>query len=246
MANSYFQFKQFTVHQDQCAMKVTTDGCLFGAWIAERINSEKFITDSCLDIGTGTGLLSLMLVQKNPAIKIDAIEIDANAIEQAKANIAASPWSNNIQVLPADAREFVSSHQYDIIISNPPFYENELKGADSKKNLAHHDGSLRLPEVLAIIRKNLSPHGCFFLLLPFKRTKEVKELLLLHNFIIEEIVFAKQSERHDYFRILIRGKLNNGNTTSSETVINEITVSMNQRQYTPAFVLLLKDYYLHL
>lgn len=246
MANSHFQFKQFTIHQDQCAMKVTTDGCLFGAWIAERINSEKIIAKSCLDIGTGTGLLSLMLSQKNPAVKIDAIEIDTNAVEQAKANIAASPWSNNIQVLQADAREFGFSHQYNIIISNPPFYENELKGADTKKNTAHHDGGLRLPEVLAIIRKNLSPDGCFFLLLPFKRNKEIKELLSPHDFIIEEIVFAKQSESHDYFRMLVRGKLNKGYTTSFETVINEITVSLSQRQYTPAFISLLKDYYLHL
>ncbi len=129
MANSYFQFKQFTVHQDRCAMKVTTDSCLFGSWIADKIEKEDSAISNCLDIGTGTGLLSLMVAQKNAGIKIEAIEIDNDASSQAKENIASSPFSENINVIHADVKEYVLENKYDIIISNPPFYEKELKGA---------------------------------------------------------------------------------------------------------------------
>ena len=115
-------------------MKVTTDGCLFGAWIAENMKKESLLYNHCLDIGTGTGLLTLMLAQENE-IAIDAIEIDKDAFEQAVENVTASPWSGRIQVVHADVREFESENQYDVIISNPPFYERELKSDDAKKIL---------------------------------------------------------------------------------------------------------------
>ena len=136
-------------------MKVTTDGCLFGAWVANAINNSELIINNCLDIGTGTGLLSLMLAQKNPQIKIDAVEVDKDAFEQAKKNIAESPWANRIKVYHADIKVFGSAKKYDVIISNPPFYENELKGNDEKKNIAHHNDGLLLPELLKIIKRIL-------------------------------------------------------------------------------------------
>ena len=127
MSNSYFQFKQFIIHQDRCAMKVTTDACLFGAWVAEEDKSEKIITKNVLDIGTGTGLLSLMYAQKNSLANIDAIEIDEDAYIQAKENVAASPFAERINIIHDDIKRFTFSKKYDCIISNPPFYEKEIR-----------------------------------------------------------------------------------------------------------------------
>lgn len=231
-------------------MKVTTDGCLFGAWAAERVRgqepgvrSQTFETGSVLDIGTGSGLLSLMIAQKNE-FAIDAIEIDQDAFEQASENIIASPWANRIKIFHADAREFEFSNKYDVIISNPPFYEKELKGENSKKNIAHHNEGMLLPELLAIIKKNLKPDGSFYLLLPYKRNEEIRKLFTENNLPVEQLIFVRQTVNHDYFRIMLFGKLKTDKQT--ETKIDEISIKDDHDQYTPAFAALLEDYYLHL
>jgi tRNA1Val (adenine37-N6)-methyltransferase len=243
MSNSYFQFKQFTIHQDHCAMKVTTDGCLFGAWTAERIKNGELLINNCLDIGTGTGLLTLMLAQKS-SFPIDAIEMDKDAFEQASENIAASPWTDRIKIFYGDAREFEFLTQYDVIISNPPFYEKELQSDNTKRNLAHHNEGLLFPELLSIIKRILKPGGIFFLLLPYKRNKEIKKLITEQDFFIEQMTFVKQSANHDYFRFMLAGKLKADKAV--ETVIDEIFIKDEKDQYTTDFINLLKDYYLHL
>src|SRR5258707_322585 len=106
MSNSYFQFKKFIIHQDKCAMKVTTDACLFGAWVATKIKKEKAGSKNLLDIGTGTGLLSLMIAQEDIQLSVDAIEIDTDAYVQAKENISASGWQSRIIIFNSDARDF--------------------------------------------------------------------------------------------------------------------------------------------
>ncbi len=243
MANSHFQFKQFTVHQDKCAMKVTTDGCLFGAWAANRARSLESGVDNCLDIGTGTGLLPLMLAQQNN-FHIDALEIDEKAALQAKENVVASPWKERINIYHVDANEFSNITLYSLIISNPPFYENELKGVNATKNMAHHDGGLLLPQLLTIIKKNLAADGVFFLLLPFKRHDEIRKLFTKHELAIQQITFVKQTAIHGYFRMMLMGSLKKDALT--ETIIDEISIKDEDDKYTPAFADLLKDYYLYL
>ena len=243
MSNSYFQFKQFTIHQDKCAMKVTTDACLFGAWVVNEVKSEKSKVKNVLDIGTGTGLLSLMLAQKNSEIKIDAIEIDKEAAEQAKINIESSPWKEQINILQGDAKVFSFEKEFDLIISNPPFYENEIRSATDSKNIAHHSENLTLKELLAVIKDNLGKTGSFFLLLPYKRNEEIKKLLKDHQLNISKILFVRQSVNHDYFRIFIKGSLS---TWEKETEFDELSICDDKQQYTNDFVSLLKDYYLHL
>jgi len=244
MPNSYFQFEQFTIHQDKCAMKVTTDTCLFGAWVVALIKNEKLVINNCLDIGTGTGLLALMFAQKHEDAIIDAIEIVTDSAEQAKENVMTSPWKERINVITADVKNYLFSKKYDLIISNPPFYENELKGGNSKKNIAHHNEGLLLEELLVVIKNNLNTNGRFCLLLPFKRNEEIKNLLLKNEFEISKLNLVKQSVKHDYFRIMLMGKFNTGGTVKTE--FDEIAVWKDQQAYTSEFKNLLKDYYLYL
>jgi tRNA1Val (adenine37-N6)-methyltransferase len=251
MPNSYFKFKQFTINQDRAAMKVTTDACLFGAWAA-RSARQSAVGQSgspgihhVLDIGTGTGLLSLMMAQQINA-EIDAIELDEDAFEQAQQNMASSPWHDNLFVIQGDAKDmaYVLGKEYDIIVSNPPFYENELESPNLKKNRAHHSAGLSLDELLSIIGGILSPDGQFYLLLPYKRQHEAEHLFYKHDLTITHKVFVRQSTKHDHFRIMIAGRI--GLSGKRQPVTEEISIWDDQQQYTAEFVDLLKDYYLYL
>jgi tRNA1Val (adenine37-N6)-methyltransferase len=224
-------------------MKVTTDGCLFGAWIAKQVDSNKLAVDSVLDVGTGTGLLSLMIAQQSHA-KIDAIEIDKEAYEQAKENVANSPWPDRINIILGDAKELPASPQYDVIISNPPFYENELKSGSSKKNKAHHDEGLLLDDLLGVIQRNLKPQGKFYLLLPYKRNEEIENYFAKSGLAISHKTLVKQSRQHNYFRILLSGK-HSGNK-KEDFDLNEISIRNDKREYASEFINFLKDYYLYL
>ena len=249
MSNSYFQFKQFTIHQDRCAMKVTTDACLFGAWAAREIvswqsviNPQQLGKRNMVDIGTGTGLLTLMIAQKNPHLIIDSFEIDKNAYEQAKENIKASPFKNKFCVWHNDILEERSLRKYDIVISNPPFYEKELKSVNTVKNIAHHNDSLPLEKLLPVIKSCLQAVSKFYLLLPYKRKKEIESLLQKNSLHPTKIVSVRQSVNHEFFRLMLEGSLFN----DYEAEVSEISITESDGQYTPEFVKLLKDYYLYL
>ncbi|MEM8894752.1 MAG: methyltransferase [Bacteroidota bacterium] len=138
MPNTYFDFKQFRVDQGQSGMKVTTEGCILGAWA--RFNQPKRI----LDIGTGTGLLSLMLAQRYPTGIIDAVELDEKAAQQAKQNFRKSPWSSKLTAHHCCIKDFeaVNGRCYDLIICNPPFFKNDLKSTNSQKAKAIHNDNL--------------------------------------------------------------------------------------------------------
>ena len=238
MANPYFQFKVFTVYHDRCAMKVTTDACLFGAWIAKHVGKAKPDLKA-LDIGTGTGLLSLMIVQKH-CFSVDAIEIEPEASEQARENIAASPYASQIRVQHSDIVQWVQS-PYDIIFSNPPFYENELKSPSSNKNIAHHNDSLTLGVLLKVIQEKLKEDGNFYLLLPYKREKELTALLTTFQLFIHRKVLVYPSAQHMPIRIMLKGG-------KQDLPVIEESLFIRERDgnYTKAFTELLKDYYLYL
>lgn len=241
MPNPYFQFKQFTVHHDRCAMKVTTDSCFFGAWAGREIKNSKSKTKNLLDIGTGTGLLSLMIAQKNN-VEIDAVEIDTEAAEQAKENINASPWNKQIKIFNEDILTFQPAKKYDCIICNPPFYENELRSEAEKKNIAHHSRQLTIAQLLSVIKNHLKENGFFFLLFPFKRKEEIEKLFLQNELHPSKSVILQQSVKHSPFRVIAEGVHKKTNAQTIET----ISIWNEEQQYTERFTELLKDYYLYL
>ncbi|HEU4632339.1 MAG TPA: methyltransferase [Flavisolibacter sp.] len=241
MPNAYFRFKQFTVFQDRSAMKVTTDACLFGAWCASEIQHLNFKAGNLLDIGTGTGLLSLMVAQKNN-IATDAVEIDKDAARQAAENIGSSRWNEKITVHEQDILSFHSRKKYDCVISNPPFYENELPSQKKEKNIAHHSFHLTLSQLFPYIKNVLNDQGTYFLLLPFKRIAEIESQLTRHELFVHKKLVVQQSTLHAPFRILVSG----GQTQILPVRVSAISIWDEKQQYTPEFTALLRDYYLYL
>ncbi|MBK8610784.1 MAG: methyltransferase [Chitinophagaceae bacterium] len=243
MANTYFKFKQFTIHQDRCAMKVCTDACLFGALVAHRYMDGANSTNTlqCLDIGTGTGLLSLMFAQKNNNVHVDAIELDPAAAAQAGQNIGGSPWAENIQVIDKDLLAFDPGKSYDCIFSNPPFFEDDLQSPDRAKNKAKHHSSLNLAELVGFADKHISTDGKFAVLLPFQRVDYFIEEASSRAFYLTKKILVKQTFKHKFFRgILFFGR-------QPGTVVNEeITIKKEDNEYSAEFTLLLKEYYLFL
>jgi tRNA1Val (adenine37-N6)-methyltransferase len=223
-------------------MKVTTDACLFGAWAAKDATESARKIKIVLDIGTGTGLLSLMFAQKNESAHIDAVEVEQQAAVQARENFESSPWRNGISLVHISIKDHAPVHRYDTILSNPPFYENELQSPDATKNIAHHSGGLSLDELLTAIALRLVPGGVFYVLLPYKRNNEIALLFKKHALYIQEKVLVSQSTKHDHFRIMLKGS----NQESPEIRTSELSICNDQQQYTEGFTELLKDYYLKL
>jgi len=239
MPNTYFQFKQFTIHQDQCAMKVCTDACLFGAWMNEVIARCGLVFSNALDIGTGTGLLSLMLAQEND-VDIDALEINENAANQAIQNVVASPWFNQIQIYNQSLQQFTPVKKYDFIFSNPPFFENDLTSSDKDKNAAKHDSALTLDVLIDFMKNTLAETGYAAVLLPYHREAYVESLLRNQSLTIVEKIQVRQSVNHGFFRTMFFFT----NTKGKSSEVKEMSIHDESRNYTTAFGKLLGRYYL--
>jgi tRNA1Val (adenine37-N6)-methyltransferase len=239
MANDYFQFKQFIIHQDHCAMKVCTDACLFGAYVADkfqRTNSRFRV----LDIGAGTGLLSLMVAQKSSSAEIDAVEIDRAAAEQARENFKLSPWKDRLHIHQQSIQQF-GINTYDLIMSNPPFYENDLKSGNAKRNLALHGSALGLDDLLDVIQKHISAQGKFAVLLPYHRAANFINHAQLKDFYLQEEISVKQTSKHPYFRSMLLFGRNKVLVKHADLCIKE-----GNDEYSKEFIELLEDYYLKL
>ena len=236
MSNNYFSFKQFTVQQSDCALKVCTDACLFGAWVAAHVKDDAPTT--ILDIGAGTGLLSLLLAQKIPAAQIDAVEIDNAAGAQAASNVEATDW--NIKVHNTAIENF-SSIKYQHIISNPPFFSNDLKSDDALRNTAMHSTTLTLASLFTCAVNLLEKEGNFSVLIPFARVTELEKLAAQFGLLIFKKALMLQTPTHEPFRAMYI--LSNAVTSPAE--VEQIIIKENE-QYTASFATYLKDYYLFL
>jgi len=233
-----FKFKRFTIEDSDCAMKVCTDSCILGAWV--HSNEAK----SILDIGAGSGLLSLMLAQRFDNATITAIEIDEKASEQCKLNFENSPWKTNLEVINQDFNTYSSNEKFDLIVSNPPFYEHNLKSTNVQKNIAHHAQNLSFKDLIIGVEKLLSNEGKFFVLLPAQtfhtfmadvnRYSSLKtiEILEISNFT-SELPF-RYIVQFQYIDVKIE----------AITKSLAIKVSRQNNVYTFEFAQLLKEYYL--
>lgn len=236
MPNSYFQFKQFRIAQGDAAMKVSTDACIQGAWTPIR----PFVKN-VLDIGTGTGLLALMLAQKNSLLKIDAIELDEKSFLQALHNFTQSPWKNRLRAIQGDAKVYDFQKKYDLIICNPPFFYHSLKGTNSERNQARHTIQLDYENLLNISNCYLSENGYLSVLLPRKESKEFwLPLMKRKGFFIEQAYHIIPKKNAPPKRVVfICSKNNTAKTENTAIIIRDENLT-----YTAEYQKLMQPYYL--
>jgi len=230
-----FQFKQFSVDQSNCAMKINTDGVLLGAL------AESDSPATILDIGTGTGVIALMLAQRFGNAKIDAVEIDESAADTAEANCRSSPFANRLSIYAVGFEDFFERYpdrQYDLIVSNPPFYINSLLSPIEKKQLAKHAGEFFFKDMLSSISKHLSEQGSCWLILPLQ-TAELVKLTAPHvSLYINKIIYVKSFAAKDPHReILVLSRLQY-NTREEQFVIYE-----SEGVYTKQYKNTLKEFF---
>ena len=221
-------------------MKVCTDACLLGSWVANKIENKDIVPQNILDIGCGTGLLSLMLAQKTNAI-IDAIEIDENAFIQATENAAISKWENQINVFNEDIVRYTSGKKYDLIICNPPFFNNQLKSNNNDRNVAMHATQLSFTALAKAVKNNLSENGKTALLLPHNIVNEFMAIMENEQLYLNEQLNISHSTVHPFFRSVLLFTFMKQTQTQ-----NTISIKDSSDKYSAEFKMLLKDYYLYL
>ncbi len=221
-------------------MKVCTDSCLFGAWVSSYIEEQKIEIKNALEIGVGTGLLSLMIAQKTIG-RIYGVEIDRHAYEQAMDNINQSPYYKRCEVENIALQDYIPDKKFDFIFSNPPFFEGDLKSIEAEKNNAKHDTSLTLVQLILFISKNISSNGLAAMLIPFQRLSTVKIILEQNGLYLIQETLVRTTTKSDFFRAMLLFSPVQGSLS-----VNEISIHDEHRKYTDPFKDLLKDYYLYL
>ena len=231
-----FQFKQFSVQQDKSAMKVGTDGVLLGAWAP--LDHRPF---SILDIGAGTGLIALMLAQRSNAEQIDGIEIDDDAYEQAVENFENSPWGDRLFCYHAGLDEFMDEpeDEYDLIVSNPPFYTDGYLSGDEQRDKARFTESLPFEDLIEASALLLSEDGVMAVIIPFKEEEKFIALAKEDELYPFKITRVKGTPTTEVKRSLIAFSRD-----VKEIVIDELTIEIERHNYTEAYTELTKEFYL--
>ncbi|WP_395051121.1 tRNA1(Val) (adenine(37)-N6)-methyltransferase [Flavobacterium sp.] len=243
---SKFQFKQFYLEQDRCAMKIGTDGVLLGAWTPIENNPY-----SILDIGTGTGIIALMLAQRSSANQIDALEIDENAYEQATDNFENSPWNDRLFCFHAALDEFVEepeddpseselAQQYDLIVSNPPFYTEDYKSENEQRDLARFQDAMPFDDLIEAAALLLSENGIFSVIIPFKEESTFLALAKEQELFPIKITRVKGTPTTETKRSLLAFSRNQ----NQGFPIDELIIETSRHIYTPEYIELTKNFYL--
>lgn len=235
-----FKFKKFTVNQDKTAMKVGTDAVLLGAWVSLKNNP-----DSILDIGSGTGVLALMLAQRSNAITIDAVEVDESAYEQTVENFEESDWADKLFCYNASFQNFVlemveEDEQYELIISNPPFYTDDFKTDNQSRNKARFTSSLSFEELLNGVSKLLSENGTFSVVIPFKEEVSFVKSAKKYNLFLNRVCRVKGTPKSEIKRSLLEFSL----TKKEIKEEKELVIELERHQYTKEYIDLTKNFYL--
>ncbi len=236
MSETIFHFKYFTVHQDKCAMKVGTDAVLLGSWVDPPPDGN------ILDVGTGTGLIALMLAQKSKA-QIDAVDIDEGAYLQARENFLLSPWFFQLTPVHASFQDFAakSRTQYDLIVSNPPYFQHASKPSEEARAAARHTDMLAYGELIEGVKKLLQPNGRFCVILPFKEGMDFLDMAQQHGLFCQRLARVKTKPGKPEKRVMIEFGFRFGVMTEEEIIIQE-----EDNSFSAQYVRLTEDYYLNL
>ena len=228
-----FKFKQFSIFQDKTAMKVGTDGVLLGAWATN--NSGNTI----LDIGTGTGLISMMLAQRFPESQIDAIEIDENAYYQAKENFENTPFYNRLSIYLTSLQDYKTDKKYDLIVSNPPFFTvNDLNEFDARKQ-ARQEETLTFSDLLEKTAQLLNKDGLANFIIPHDRMLEFCTIAAENALKVSKTTLIKGNETSPIKRVLLEFSFE-----ENEIEENTLTIEIERHRYTNDYINLTKDFYL--
>ena len=227
-----FQFKQFSIFQDQTAMKVGTDGVLLGAWV-------NVFGQNVLDIGTGTGLISLMIAQRFPEANIDALEIDSDAFLQAEENFSNSKFNHRLTLFHTSLQDYNSAKKYDLIVSNPPFFTvNDLVSFDSRKQ-ARQQETLTFTDLISKTSQLLDQNGLASFIIPYDQMDEFCAISLENELKLGRVVYIKGNEQSAVKRVLLEFSFQEKQLQESHLIIE-----MGRHQYTPDYINLTKEFYL--
>ena len=235
MSNDFFKFKQFTIFHDRCGMKVGTDGVLLGAWV----NVEN--VQRILDVGTGSGLISLQIAQRNKNTKLVAIEIDKETANQALENVDASPWRNRIQIICKNFRYYDDIEKFDAIVSNPPYFIDALRSLDIKRRLARHVEELNYNLLFQHSKSLLNPQGAISIIIPSELERLVLNTAWEYDFYLSRRTNVYTSPLKPCRRILFEFK-----NQQAKCEVNELYIKDGEGKYSDEYVALTHDFYLYM
>lgn len=234
-----FKFKQFTIHQDRTAMKVGTDGVLLGAWAPIAPTAQCI-----LDIGTGTGLIALMLAQRYPSLNITAIDIDKSSIEQATENIKNSLFAQYITTHHTSLQSYNPEEKYDAIVCNPPYFVASLKCPDSQRTQARHTDSLSFDELLSHSARLLNDEGSLSVILPVTEGNQLIALASQYGFTLTQQVHVLPTPTSAPKRLLMHFTKKSMVNSQQSIVNSQLIIELARHQYTPEYITLTRDFYL--
>ena len=235
MSNDYFQFRQFVVHQQRCAMKVGTDGTLLGAWAAAPSGQCRI-----LDIGTGTGLIALMMAQRYPDAEVTGIDIDEDAVTQAVDNVRLSPFSERIRICHLDILNFADTIGFDAIVSNPPYFVDSLACPDDQRTIARHAVSLTYEQLMHQVYRLLKDEGRFSVVVPSDCRAKIEAAACLEGFFTTRVCLIKTTPRKQPKRQLIEFQKH----PVSELDISEGVIEVSPNVRSEWYQQLTKEFYI--